>query len=131
MGSSDAAPRGDGDPEICSAVTHQGDPESLGMSGHDLLEELGFMHKFDFFNCLDWKSVKEVFECAIHHGLGIVIVSGESCMAKGPIKEIELHPDAWERFEGAVKVVAKSPPQHRIKPKAKKAKAKKAKNELS
>jgi hypothetical protein len=47
-------------------------------------------------------------------------------MAKTPsAKEIELQPDAWERFERAVKVVAKSPPQHRAaKPKAKKAKAK-------
>jgi hypothetical protein len=30
-------------------------------------------------------------------------------------KEIELRPDAWERFERAVDVVAKSPPQHRIR----------------
>ncbi|MCA6105649.1 hypothetical protein [Bradyrhizobium cenepequi] len=29
-------------------------------------------------------------------------------------KEIEFHPDAMERFERAVKVVAKSPPQHRV-----------------
>lgn len=28
-------------------------------------------------------------------------------------KEIELEPDAWRRFERAVGVVAKSPPQHR------------------
>jgi hypothetical protein len=28
-------------------------------------------------------------------------------------KEPELHPDAWSRFERAVDVVAKSPPQHR------------------
>jgi hypothetical protein len=28
-------------------------------------------------------------------------------------KEPELHPDAWARFERAVDVVAKSPPQHR------------------
>jgi len=28
--------------------------------------------------------------------------------------EIELHPDAWERFERAAGVVAKSPPQHRV-----------------
>jgi hypothetical protein len=28
--------------------------------------------------------------------------------------EIELHPDAWERFERATKAVVKSPPQHRI-----------------
>lgn len=32
-------------------------------------------------------------------------------------KEPELHPDAWQRFERAVDVVAKSPPQHRVKPK--------------
>ena len=30
-------------------------------------------------------------------------------------KEVELHPDAWQRFERAVAVVAKSPPQHRRK----------------
>jgi hypothetical protein len=29
--------------------------------------------------------------------------------------EIELHPDAWTRFERAAGVVAKSPPQHRSK----------------
>lgn len=34
-------------------------------------------------------------------------------------KEVELEPDAWERFERAVNVVAKSPPQHREKPKPK------------
>jgi hypothetical protein len=28
--------------------------------------------------------------------------------------KLEFHPDAMERFERAVKVVAKSPPQHRI-----------------
>jgi len=28
-------------------------------------------------------------------------------------KEIELHSDAWARFERAAGVVAKSPPQHR------------------
>jgi len=32
-------------------------------------------------------------------------------------KEPELHPDAWQRFERAVGVVSKSPPQHRTKPK--------------
>jgi hypothetical protein len=37
-------------------------------------------------------------------------------------EEIELKPDAWERFERAIRVVAKSPPQHR---KAKKTKRKK------
>ncbi|MEH2514535.1 hypothetical protein V1279_000108 [Bradyrhizobium sp. AZCC 1610] len=31
-----------------------------------------------------------------------------------PGKEIEFHPDAMQRFERAVKVVAKSPPQHRV-----------------
>jgi hypothetical protein len=36
-----------------------------------------------------------------------------------PGKEIEFHPDAMERFERAVKVVANSPPQHRVKPKSK------------
>jgi hypothetical protein len=30
-------------------------------------------------------------------------------------KEVELEPDAWERFERAVDVVAKSPPQHKTK----------------
>jgi hypothetical protein len=41
-------------------------------------------------------------------------------MAKlGPSKEVELLPDAWERFERAVGVVAKSPPQHRVAKKAK------------
>jgi hypothetical protein len=29
-------------------------------------------------------------------------------------QEIELHPDAWARFERAAGVVAKSPPQHRV-----------------
>jgi hypothetical protein len=44
-------------------------------------------------------------------------------------KEIELHPDAWERFERAAGVVAKSPPQHRTDKKkitAKKSKKQKA-----
>jgi hypothetical protein len=38
-------------------------------------------------------------------------------MAKTPtkeVKELELAPDAWERFERAAGVVAKSPPQHRV-----------------
>jgi len=39
---------------------------------------------------------------------------------------LELEPDAWERFERAVKVVAKSPPQPKIK-KTKKRKTKKRK----
>jgi hypothetical protein len=28
--------------------------------------------------------------------------------------ELELHPDAWQRFERAAGVVAKTPPQHRV-----------------
>jgi hypothetical protein len=48
-------------------------------------------------------------------------------MAKRPSKsEIELHPDAWERFERAVGAVAKAPPQHR-KTKKKQASKKKKK----
>jgi hypothetical protein len=38
-------------------------------------------------------------------------------MSAEPKKEIDLVPDAWERFERAVDVVAKSSPQHRSKPK--------------
>jgi hypothetical protein len=30
-------------------------------------------------------------------------------------KEPQLEPDAWERFERAVDIVAKSPPQHKTK----------------
>jgi len=44
-------------------------------------------------------------------------------MSERKSKEIEFHPDAMERFERAVKAVAKSPPQHRAA--KKKAKAKK------
>ena len=41
-------------------------------------------------------------------------------------KDVEFHADAMERFERAVNVVAKSPPQHRAAKKAvKKTKAKK------
>jgi hypothetical protein len=40
------------------------------------------------------------------------------CMAKS--KEIEFVSDAWRRFERAVDVVAKSPPQHRTKKTAQK-----------
>jgi hypothetical protein len=39
-----------------------------------------------------------------------------------PSKEVELHPDAWARFERAIDVVAKSPPQHRAKSKGKRRK---------
>ncbi|MDO9298700.1 hypothetical protein [Bradyrhizobium sp.] len=51
-------------------------------------------------------------------------------MAKSNQEEIEFHPDAMQRFERAVSVVAKSPPQHRVtkkpplKPRAKKKVAK-------
>lgn len=45
-------------------------------------------------------------------------------MKKSAATEIEFHPDAMERFERAVAVVAKSPPQHRVTKKAKR-KAKK------
>jgi hypothetical protein len=50
-------------------------------------------------------------------------------MAKSIRKDtrVEFEPDAWERFERAVKVVAKSPPQHREKPKRKKTKKTKTK----
>jgi hypothetical protein len=41
-------------------------------------------------------------------------------MAKSnPAKELELHPDAWERFERATGAVAKAPPQHRVAKKKK------------
>jgi hypothetical protein len=36
-----------------------------------------------------------------------------------PIKEVELHPDAWARFERATSAVAKAPPQHRVAKKKK------------
>jgi hypothetical protein len=38
--------------------------------------------------------------------------------------EIELHPDAWERFTEFVKRIAKAGPQHRTKKSAEKAPAK-------
>jgi hypothetical protein len=47
-------------------------------------------------------------------------------MKKIKSREPELHPDAWERFERAVSVVAKSPPQHRTKEKAKPSQKRKA-----
>jgi hypothetical protein len=52
-------------------------------------------------------------------------------MAKKPdtIKDLELEPDAWERFERAVGVVAKSPPQHRKAAKKKKHSRKSIKKE--
>jgi hypothetical protein len=52
-------------------------------------------------------------------------------MAKAPKAEIEFYPDAMERFERAVKVVSKSPPQHRVKgTKAKKKRTIKAKKKI-
>jgi hypothetical protein len=36
-------------------------------------------------------------------------------MTRKAEKEIELEHDAWSRFQRAVDVVAKSPPQHRTK----------------
>jgi len=47
-----------------------------------------------------------------------------------PAKDIELHPDAWKRFERAVDAVSKAPPQHRKAKKArKKVRAKSPKKE--
>ncbi len=47
---------------------------------------------------------------------------------KKPPKAKEIYDDAWSRFERAVDVVAKSPPQHRTKePKASQKKRGKAK----
>jgi hypothetical protein len=47
-------------------------------------------------------------------------------MAKTPKQEIEFYPDAMQRFERAIGIVAKSPPQHRVAKKpAKKTKPKK------
>ena len=43
---------------------------------------------------------------------------------KQPTKEVELHSDAWARFERAIDTAMKSPPQHR---KSSGARAKKAK----
>jgi hypothetical protein len=40
-----------------------------------------------------------------------------------PSKDIELQSDAWQRFERAVDVVAKSPPQHKTKPATEKSKS--------
>ena len=45
---------------------------------------------------------------------------------RDPSKESELHPDAWARFERAVDVVAKSPPQQRVKAKTSPKRKKKA-----
>jgi len=47
-------------------------------------------------------------------------------MAKSDKNKIEFKPDAWARFERAVDVVAKSPPQHRTKKKKRKTKKRKS-----
>jgi hypothetical protein len=51
--------------------------------------------------------------------LCLISLFGLEAMSKEPIKKVELKLDAWERFERAVDVVAKSPPQHRTKAKTK------------
>ena len=48
-------------------------------------------------------------------------------MAAGKSKMPEMHTDAWQRFERAIDVVAKSPPQHRTKGKAKASQKKRGK----
>jgi hypothetical protein len=45
--------------------------------------------------------------------------------------EIEIEPDAWQRFERAAGVVAKTPPQHRTKQKKKRKSANSSKQVLS
>jgi hypothetical protein len=54
----------------------------------------------------------------------VTVILVRSVMAD-PKKGLELHPDAWARFERAVDVVAKSPPQHRTKADKPRKKAKK------
>ena len=57
---------------------------------------------------------------------------GVSVIAKKSTKEeIELHPDGWQRFERAMAVVVKAPPQHRVKAKAKRATSPKRKKKPS
>jgi hypothetical protein len=50
--------------------------------------------------------------------MGVRLVMEQSPFMGNPKKpekpEVELEPDAWQRFERAVDVVAKSPPQHRV-----------------
>src|SRR6266550_900332 len=45
------------------------------------------------------------------NGFGMSVSDGK----KQTPQEIELEKDAWQRFERAVEVVSKSPPQHRTK----------------
>jgi hypothetical protein len=47
---------------------------------------------------------------------------------EAPQADIEFLPDAMERFERAVRVVAKTPPQHRVAKKKKTAKKSKKKS---
>lgn len=59
---------------------------------------------------------------------GLMVKTAMAKVTSKQNQELELHPDAMERFERAVRVVAKSPPQHRVAKKKKKvAKAKKQK----
>lgn len=51
-------------------------------------------------------------------------------MGKAKEAEIEFHPDAWQRFERAAGVVAKSPPQHRMAKKKKPVKPRKRKGNV-
>jgi hypothetical protein len=53
-------------------------------------------------------------------------------MTKKPdVKEVELHPDAWKRFERAVDAAIKSGPQHRVAKKKKASSTKKVKTKSS
>jgi hypothetical protein len=57
--------------------------------------------------------------------LGLSSNGGGFDMAKSDPKEIELVPDAWERFERFIKQIAKAGPQHKmVAKKAKKPKKK-------
>jgi hypothetical protein len=48
-------------------------------------------------------------------------------MTKKSSDEVELHSDAWARFERAAEVVAKSPPEHRQSDKSRKKRSPKIK----
>jgi hypothetical protein len=45
--------------------------------------------------------------------------------------EVELHPDAWPRFERFIKQIAKAGPQHRVAKKKRAPPSKKAKNKTT
>jgi hypothetical protein len=47
-------------------------------------------------------------------GFGTILLIGCGMSKSSPPNKLELLPDAWERFERAAGVVAKSPPQHRV-----------------